>query len=106
MAFRYKTENHAFLTPTQESLLDTIENLFALFDGIRKLKDLRSKTNVSVIISNKQSLITVCKISIFDLFLTATIIVKRVLSIYTALRRQKENVPTKPFVPTLSHCLP
>lgn len=55
MAFIYTWE-HATLTPSQESLLDSIENLPSPFSKISKLKDLRRLTGVSVVVSDRASL--------------------------------------------------
>lgn len=52
------------LTPSQESLLDSIENLPSPFNGISKLKDLRRLTGVSVVVSDRDFLVKVLDDSI------------------------------------------
>ena len=56
IGIEYKQEN-ATLTPSQEALLEIIENLPSPFKGISKLADLRRMTGVTVVVSDKASLI-------------------------------------------------
>lgn len=53
MAFEYHSENGNTLTKSQEDLLEAIENLPFPFQGLTKLKDLRTKTKVDVYVSDR-----------------------------------------------------
>lgn len=57
MAFIYRTENGGALTPSQEKLLENIETLPSPYDGISMLADLRRRTGLSVVVSDRGSLI-------------------------------------------------
>ena len=57
MAFIYRTENSGALTPSQEKLLENIETLPSPYDGISMLADLRRRTGLSVVVSDRGSLI-------------------------------------------------
>ena len=56
MAFEYQSENGLTLTPSQQKLLEDIENLPFPYGGITKLKDLRKKSNLKVVISDKKEM--------------------------------------------------
>ncbi len=58
MAFDYRSENGKTLTPSQETILEEIENHPFPFEGLSKLKDLRNRTGVSVVISDRGHLIS------------------------------------------------
>ena len=58
MAFDYRSENGKTLTPSQETILEEIENHPFPFEGLSKLKDLRKRTGVSVVISDRGNLIS------------------------------------------------
>lgn len=58
MAFDYRSENGKTLTPSQETILEDIENHPFPFEGLSKLKDLRNRTGVSVVISDRGHLIS------------------------------------------------
>lgn len=57
MAFIYTSENGAKLTPSQEELLETIENIPSPYEGITSLKELRTLSGLSVVVSDRKSLI-------------------------------------------------
>lgn len=60
ISFVHKTENNAFLTPSQEKLLDDIEGFTPFpFAGLSSFRELRQRTGVSVIISDRNYL---CKV--------------------------------------------
>ena len=60
ISFVHKTENNAFLTPSQEKLLDDIEGFIPFpFAGLSSFRELRQRTGVSVIISDRNYL---CKV--------------------------------------------
>lgn len=65
MAFMYYSENGKTFTKSQEEILEEIENLQFPYGGIDHLKDLRKRTGVSVVISDRMSLIRIlgCSIS-------------------------------------------
>ena len=63
MTFNYRAVN-ATLTPSQEALLEQIENLQCPFEGIDHLKDLREISGVSVVIADRTFLVKVLKDSI------------------------------------------
>jgi len=56
MSFEYQSESGFTLTPSQEKLLEIIENLDFPYGGISKLKDLRKKTKLIVVISDKKDM--------------------------------------------------
>ena len=56
MAFQYHSENGKTLTRSQEELLETIENLPFSFDGLSTFCELRRRTGVTVVISDRMSL--------------------------------------------------
>ena len=64
MAFEYHSENGKTLTKSREEILEEIENLPFLYGGIDHLKDLRKRTGVSVVISDRMSLIRILSCSI------------------------------------------
>lgn len=57
MAFVYSSRNGATLSSAQENLLDVIENLPSPFKGVSKLKDLRTMSGLSVIVTDRRYLI-------------------------------------------------
>lgn len=57
MAFVYESVNGNTLTKSQELLLDTIENLPFPFGGISKLKDLRTKTQLKVLVTDRKAML-------------------------------------------------
>lgn len=59
MAFDYHKENGKTLTKSQEELLETIETLPFPFDGLSDLHELRRRTSLSVVISDRMSLIRI-----------------------------------------------
>jgi len=61
MAFQYHSENGKTLTRSQEELLETIENLPFPFDGLSTLSELRRRTGVTVVISDRMSLKRILK---------------------------------------------
>ena len=61
MAFQYHSENGKTLTRSQEELLETIENLPVPFDGLSTLSELRRRTGVTVVISDRMSLKRILK---------------------------------------------
>lgn len=64
MAFEYHSENGKTLTKSQEDILEEIENLPFFYGGIDHLKNLRKRTGVSVVISDRMSLIRILSCSI------------------------------------------
>ena len=56
MAFEYQSESGLTLTPSQEKLLELIENLDFPYGGIAKLKDLRKKSKLKVVIVDKKEM--------------------------------------------------
>lgn len=57
MAFVYKPVNGNTLTKSQKVFLDTIENLPFPFGGISKLKDLRTKTQLKVLVTDRKAML-------------------------------------------------
>lgn len=57
MAFIYQSVNGNTLTKSQKKLLDTIENLPFPFGGISKLKDLRTKTQLKVLVTDRKAML-------------------------------------------------
>lgn len=64
MAFDYHTENGKTLSKSQEDLLEKIETLPFPFDGLSDLGELRRRTSLSVVISDRMSLIRILNNSI------------------------------------------
>lgn len=64
MAFDYHTENGKTLSKSQEDLLEKIETLPFPFDGLSDLSELRRRTSLSVVISDRMSLIRILNNSI------------------------------------------
>lgn len=56
MAFEYKSDNGVSLSPSQEEFLESIENKPSPFQGLKSLKDLRSLTGLSVVVTDRQRL--------------------------------------------------
>ena len=56
MAFEYQSESGLTLTPSQEKLLEIIENLDFPYGGITKLKDLRKKSKLKVVITGNKDM--------------------------------------------------
>ena len=56
MAFKYLSESGLTLTPSQQKLLDFIENQPFPYGGIAKLKDLREKIKLQVVITDKKEM--------------------------------------------------
>lgn len=54
MAFEYESEKKLTLTPSQQKLLDVIENLPFPYGGITKLKELRKKSRMEVWVENQK----------------------------------------------------
>ena len=55
MKFNYIKKNHA-LTPSQESLLSTVERLTSPFEGIKRLGDLRIMIGLKVVVADRDYL--------------------------------------------------
>lgn len=56
MAFDYQSENGNKLTPSQQELLEVIENLPFPYGGIARLKDLRERSKLKVVISDNEGM--------------------------------------------------
>ena len=61
MHFEYHSENGNTLTPSQEELLEGIENLPSSFEGISRLKDLRAKIKLEVYVTDSNDLLESCE---------------------------------------------
>ena len=56
MAFVYRPDNGVSLSPSYEEFLESIENKPSPFQGLKSLKDLRSLTGLSVVVTDRQGL--------------------------------------------------
>lgn len=56
MAFVYRPDNGVSLSPSYEEILESIENKPSPFHGLKSLKDLRSLTGLSVVVTDRQRL--------------------------------------------------
>jgi len=56
MAFVYRQDNGRTLTPLQAKILESIENQPSPFQGINSLKDLRTLTGLSVVVTDRDRL--------------------------------------------------
>lgn len=56
MAFIYRPDNGVTLSPSQEEFLESIENKPSPFQGLTSLKDLRSLTGLSVVVTDRERL--------------------------------------------------
>ena len=56
MAFVYIQDNGVSLSPFQEEFLESIENKPSPFQGLKSLKDLRSLTGLSVVVTDRERL--------------------------------------------------
>lgn len=56
MAFVYRPDNGVSLSPSYEEFLESIENKPSPFQGLKSLKDLRSLTGLSVVVTDRQRL--------------------------------------------------
>lgn len=56
MAFIYRPENGVTLSPSQAEFLESIENKPSPFQGLTSLKDLRSLTGLSVVVTDRERL--------------------------------------------------
>ena len=56
MAFIYRPDNGVTLSPSQAEFLESIENKPSPFQGLTSLKDLRSLTGLSVVVTDRERL--------------------------------------------------
>lgn len=56
MAFVYRPDNGVTLSPSQAEFLESIENKPSPFQGLKSLKDLRSLTGLSVVVTDREGL--------------------------------------------------
>ena len=56
MAFIYRPDNGVTLSPSQAEFLESIENKPSPFQGLKSLKDLRSLTGLSVVVTDRKGL--------------------------------------------------
>ena len=56
MAFVYRPDNGVSLSPSYEEFLESIENKPSPFQGLKSLKDLRSLTGLSVVVTDRKGL--------------------------------------------------
>lgn len=56
MAFVYRQDNGVSLSPSQAEFLESIENKPSPFQGLKSLKDLRSLTGLSVVVTDREGL--------------------------------------------------
>ena len=56
MAFIYRPDNDVSLSPSYEKFLESIENKPSPFQGLTSLKDLRSLTGLSVVVTDREGL--------------------------------------------------
>ena len=56
MAFVYRPDNGGSLSPSYEEFLESIENKPSPFQGLKSLKDLRSLTGLSVVVTDREGL--------------------------------------------------
>ena len=56
MAFVYRPDNGVSLSPSYEEFLESIENKPSPFQGVKSLKDLRSLTGLSVVVTDREGL--------------------------------------------------
>ena len=56
MAFVYRPDNGVSLRPSYEEFLESIENKPSPFQGLKSLKDLRSLTGLSVVVTDRKGL--------------------------------------------------